>query len=74
VNYSDDNSVDFIKGTHINHDMYKDIQFIHDKKTCFYEVICTKYDNSECHVYIGYDGAAARRTYNRIIASANDSK
>lgn len=71
LNYSDDKSVDFIKGTHISHDVYKDIQFIRDKKTCFYQVICTKHDNSRCFVYIGYDGATARRTYNRIIAAAD---
>lgn len=70
MNFSDDDSVDFIKGTHIIHDEYKDIQFIHDKKTSFYQVICTKHDNSLCYLYIGYDGSTARRTYNRIIASA----
>lgn len=62
--------ISFLKGAHITHDVYKDIQFIRDNKTCFYEVICTKHDNSQCHIYIGYDGAAARRTYNRIMASA----
>ena len=74
MNYTDDDSVDFIKGTHIDHDEYKDIQFIHDKKTSFYEVICTKHDNSLCHVYIGYDGTTARRAYNRIISTSNDNK
>lgn len=74
LNYTDDDSVDFIKGTHIKHEMYKDIQFIRDKNTCFYEVICTKHDNSVCHLYVGYDGGDARRTYNRIIAAAEDTE
>ena len=71
LNYSEYRSVEFIKGTHISHDVYKDIQFIHDKRTCFYQIICTKHDNTQCFVYIGYDGATARRTYNRIIAQAS---
>ena len=71
LNSSEYRSVEFIKGTHISHDVYKDIQFIHDKRTCFYQIICTKHDNTQCFVYIGYDGATARRTYNRIIAQAS---
>ena len=73
VNYTSDDTVDFIKGTHIRHEMYKEIQFIYDKKTSFYEVICTKHDNTECHLYIGYDGSTARRAYNRVLASAEDN-
>ena len=72
LNYTDNDHIDLIKGTHIKHEMYKDIQFIHDNKTHFYEVICTKHDNSQCHLYVGYDGTDARRTYNRIIAAAED--
>ncbi len=72
LNYTDDDSVSLLRGTHLSHDVYKDIQFIRDKKTCFYEVICTKHDNSQCYLYIGYDGTSARRTYNRIIASTNN--
>jgi hypothetical protein len=54
--------------------MYKDIQFIRDSRTSFYEVICTKHDNTQCHLYVGYNGADARRTYNRIIAAAEDTE
>ena len=74
LNYADKDYIDFIKGTHIKHEMYKDIQFIYDKRTCFYEVICTKLDNTQCHLYVGYDGTDARRTYNRIIAAAEDTQ
>lgn len=73
LNYSDSKKVDLIKGTHISHDVYKDIQFVYDKSTSFYEVICTKHDNSQCYLYIGYDGSTARRTYNRVIAAARDN-
>lgn len=72
LNYTDSDTIDLIKGTHISHELYKDIQFIYDKSTNFYQVICTKHDNSTCNIYIGYDGSTARRTYNRIIASANE--
>ena len=72
LNFTNDDSIDFIKGTHISHELYKDIQFVHDKKTNFYQVICTKHDNSQCYVYIGYDGSSARRTYNRIVAAADE--
>lgn len=71
MNFTDSDTIDLIKGNHISHDLYKDIQFVHDKSTNFYRVICTKHDNSLCDVYIGYDGSAARRTYNRIIASSD---
>ena len=72
MNFTDNDSVDLIKGTHISHELYKDIQFIHDKSTNFYQIICTKHDNSQCNLYIGYDGSTARRTYNRIIAATSD--
>lgn len=72
LNFTDNDKVDLIKGTHISHELYKDIQFVHDKSTNFYQVICTKHDNSLCNLYIGYDGSTARRTYNRIIASARE--
>ncbi len=74
LNYVDKDYIDFIKGTHIKHEMYKDIQFIRDSRTSFYEVICTKHDNTQCHLYVGYNGADARRTYNRIIAAAEDTE
>ena len=70
LNFTDNDNIDLIKGTHISHELYKDIQYIHDKSTNFYQVICTKHDNTQCNLYIGYDGSSARRTYNRIIASA----
>ena len=72
LNYTDSDTIDLIKGTHISHELYKDIQFIHDKSTNFYQVICTKHDNTQCNLYIGYDGSSARRTYNRIISTADD--
>ena len=70
LNYAELDTVEFFKGTDIDHDMYKDIQFFRDKKNHFYQVVCTKHDNSQCHLYIGFDGADARRTYNRIIAAS----
>lgn len=72
MNYTNNDSISLLKETHITHDVYKDIQFLHDKRTCFYQVVCTKHDNSRCFVYIGYDGSTARRTYNRILASAKE--
>ncbi|MDO5826291.1 MAG: hypothetical protein BZ137_09360 [Methanosphaera sp. rholeuAM130] len=74
MNYADNDNITLIKGTHIKHEMYKDIQFIRDERTSFYEVICTKNDNTQCHLYVGYDGTDARRTYNRIIAAAEDTE
>lgn len=73
MNLVADDSVDCIKSAHIRHEMYKEIQMLYDKKTSFYEVICTKNDNSQSHLYIGYDGSTARRTYNRVLASAYDN-
>lgn len=72
MNYTNNDSVSLLKEKHITHDVYKDIQFIRDNNTCFYEIVCTKHDNTQCFVYIGYDGATARRTYNRIMASARE--
>jgi hypothetical protein len=69
--YKENDSIEFIKGTHLSDELYRDIRFIRDSRTSFYEVICTKMDDTECHVYIGYDGSAARRTYNRIVASTS---
>ena len=40
LNFTDNDNIDLIKGTHISHELYKDIQFIHDKSTNFYQVIC----------------------------------
>lgn len=72
LNYTNSETVNLIKGNHISHELYKDIQFVHDQSTNFYQVICTKHDNTQCNIYIGYDGSSARRAYNRIIASAHE--
>lgn len=71
---SDDDSLNLIKGTHIKHEMYKEVQFFYNTRTAFYEVICTKHDNSQCHLYLGFDGGDARRTYNRVLAAAIDDE
>ncbi|MDO5851554.1 MAG: hypothetical protein Q4Q23_03625 [Methanobacteriaceae archaeon] len=69
-----DSNIDFIKGTHLSNELYKEIQLIKNLETNFYEVICTKHDNTDCHMYIGYDGTSARRTYNRVLTNSNLEK